>query len=206
MSAITVSRQLGSLGFEVAETAADLLGFRLVWRDVINQAGRIAGSPEAALAAIDDLGLLGICPSPEACLAYRQAVQQIMQELADQGNVVIIGRAGQQILSGWPEVLHVRVIAPRTLRIERVAVRQEISKESAFAQVEASDRRRRSYLKRFYNVQWDDPNLYDLVINTAHLTPRAAAQIIARTLFDPLFSSHEPASPRHETPLQSARN
>lgn len=203
MATITVSRQLGSLGFEVAQTAANLLGFRLVWRDVINQAGRIAGSPEAALAAIDDLGLLGICPSPEACQAYRQAVQQIMQELAHQGNVVIIGRAGQQILSGWPEVLHVRVIAPRNLRIERVATRQEISMESAIAQVEASDRRRRSYIKRFYNVQWDDPNLYDLVINTAHLSPTAAAQIIARTVTNPLFSSYEPASPRHETPLQS---
>ena len=204
MAAVTVSRQLGSLGFEVAQTAADLLGYRLVWRDLINQAARIAGSPEAALAAIDDLGLLGICPSPEACQAYRQAVQQIMQEHAIQGNVVIIGRAGQMILSGWPEVLHVRVIAPRPLRIERLAARQEISLESALAQVEASDRHRRSYLKRFYNVQWDDPNLYDLVINTAHLAPIAAAQLITQTLTNPLFSSHEPASPRHETPLQSA--
>ena len=204
MAAITVSRQLGSLGFEVAQTAADLLGYRLVWRDLINQAARIAGSPEAALAAIDDLGLLGICPSPEACQAYRQAVQQIMQELANQGNVVIIGRAGQMILGGWPEVLHVRVIAPRPLRIERVAERQEISLECALAQIEASDRRRRNYLKRFYNVQWDDPNIYDLVINTAHLAPIAAAQLITQTLTNPLFSSHEPASPRHETTLQSA--
>ena len=204
MAAITVSRQLGSLGFEVAQTAADLLGYRLVWRDLINQAARIAGSPEAALAAIDDLGLLGICPSPEACQAYRQAVQQIMQELANQGNVVIIGRAGQMILGGWSEVLHVRVIAPRPLRIERVAARQEISLECALAQIEASDRRRRNYLKRFYNVQWDDPNLYDLVINTAHLAPTAAAQLITQTLTNPLFSSHEPASSRHETPLQSA--
>ncbi len=205
MAAITVSRQLGSLGFEVAQTAADLLGFRLVWRDVINQAARISGSPEAALAVIDDLGLLGICPSPEACQAYRQAVQQIMQELADQGNVVIIGRAGQMILSGWLEVLHVQVIAPRPLRIERVAARQEISPESAMAQVEASDRRRRNYIKRFYNVQWDDPNLYDLVINTAHLAPTAAAQLIAYSLTNPTFSSHEFASPRHETPLQSTK-
>jgi len=204
MAAITVSRQLGSLGFEVARAAADLLGYRLVWRDLINQAARIAGSPEAALAAIDDLGLLGICPSPEACQAYRQAVQQIMQELANQGNVVIIGRAGQMILGGWSEVLHVRVIAPRPLRIERVAERQEISLECALAQIEASDRRRRNYLKRFYNVQWDDPNLYDLVINTAHLAPTAAAQLITQTLTNPLFSSHEPASSRHETPLQSA--
>jgi cytidylate kinase len=204
MAAITVSRQLGSLGFDVARVAADLLGYRLVWRELINQAGRIAGSPEAALAAIDDLGLLGVCPSPEACQAYRQAVQQIMQELANQGKVVIIGRAGQMILRGRREVLHVQVIAPRSLRAERVAARQEISLDCAFAQVDASDRRRRSYLKRFYNVRWDDPNLYDLVINTANLSPNAAAQLITQTLTNPIVSSYEPASPPHETPLQSA--
>ena len=203
MPAITISRQLGSQGFEVARVAADLLGYHLVWRELINKAARIAGSPEAALAIIDDLGLLGICPSPEACLAFRQSIQQIMQELANQGNVVIIGRAGQMILRGWREVLHVQVIAPRSLRGERVAARQEISLDCAFAQVDASDRRRRSYLKRFYNVRWDDPNLYDLVINTADLSPTAAAQLITQTLTNPLFSSHEPATPSHGTPLQS---
>jgi cytidylate kinase len=204
MAAITVSRQLGSQGFEVARLAADLLGYRLVWREVINQAGRIAGSPEAALAAIDDLGLLGICPSPEACSAYRHAVKQIMHELANQGKVIIIGRAGQMILGGRPKVLHVQVIAPRSLRVERVAARQEISMDCAFAQVDASDRRRRSYLKRYYNVRWDDPNLYDLVINTANLSPTAAAQLITQTLTNPTFSYYEPASPPHGTPLQSA--
>jgi cytidylate kinase len=203
MPAITVSRQLGSLGFEVAQASADLLGYRLVWRELINQAARQAGAPEAALAAIDDLGLLGICPSPEACQAYRQAVQQIMQDLARQSNVVIIGRAGQMILAGWADVLHIRVIAPLGLRIERVSERQSISAEHARAQVEASDRRRRNYIKRFYQVHWDDPNLYDLVINTAHLTPTVAAQLIAQTLANPQLLSHKPASPRHESTYQT---
>jgi cytidylate kinase len=203
MPAITVSRQLGSLGVEVAQASADLLGYRLVWRELINQAARQAGTPEAALAAIDDLGLLGICPSPEACLSYRQAVHQIMQEFARQSNVVIIGRAGQMILAGWPEVLHIRVIAPSGLRIERVSERQSISREQASAQVEASDRRRRNYIKRFYQVHWDDPNLYDLVINTAHLSPPVAAQLIAKTIASPLFISPKPASSRHESTFQT---
>ena len=81
MAAITISRQLGSLGYDISQAVADQLGYHLVWRDVINRAALRSGTPEVALAAIDELGLLDLCPSPEACQAYRQAVQQIMEEL-----------------------------------------------------------------------------------------------------------------------------
>jgi cytidylate kinase len=175
---VTISRQTGSLSHNVAGIVAARLGYRLVWREVINQAARRAGAPEAALAAIDDLGLLGICPSPKACLAYRQAVKQIMEELADRGSVVIMGRAGQVILGGRPDVLHVRLFAPQQVRIERVSARQGISLECAQAQLEASDRSRRSYLRRFYHARWDDPDLYDLIINTNRVPPEAAAELI----------------------------
>src|SRR5512143_2128601 len=98
MAIVTISRQLGSLGSEVARLVAERLGYRLVWRELINQAARRSGAPEAALAAIDDLGLLDICPSPQACQAYRDALKQVIEELALEGNCVILGRAGQVLL------------------------------------------------------------------------------------------------------------
>ena len=67
-----------------------------------------------ALAAIDELGLLDIRPSAAAYKAYRQALAQVMAELAVQGNTVIVGRAGQVILGQRADVLHVRVVAPLT--------------------------------------------------------------------------------------------
>lgn len=179
---VTISRQMGSLGQDVASAVAARLGYRHVWREVINQAARRAGAPEAALAAIDDLGLLGICPSPKACLAYRQAVKQIMEELAGRGSVVIVGRAGQVILGGRLDVLHVRLFAPQPVRVARVAARQGITLECAQAQVEASDRSRRSYLRRYYHARWDDPDLYDLIINTYRVSPEAAAELICNAL------------------------
>ncbi len=179
---VTISRQMGSLGGEVARLAARRLGYRFVWREVINTAASQAGAPDAALAAIDELGLLSICPSPEDCQAYRQAVQRIMEELASQGHVVILGRAGQIILHGHPRVLHVRVVAPAQVRIERLAVRQNIPLKCALEQVKASDRYRRNYLKRFYSVQWNDPELYDVVINTERLNATAAADLISQAL------------------------
>lgn len=171
---------MGSLGSQVAQQTADMLGYRWVWHDLINQAAQRAGAPEMALAVIDELRLLGVCPSPQACQAYRIAVEQIMEELAAEGNVVIQGRAGQIILKDRADTLHVRIVAPKTLRVERIAKKLDITREQALAQVEASDRYRANYLRRFYKARWDDPSLYHLVLNTAYLTPQQAAAIVCQ--------------------------
>ncbi len=178
MPVVTISRQLGSLGRTVGGLAAERLGYALVSRGLINEAAQRAGAPEAALSAIDELGLLGVGASPKACQAYCRAVELVMKEWAAKGNVVIVGRAGQVILRDQPGVLHVRVVAPLEVRAERIARAHAISLESARAQIEASDKFRRHYLKRFYHVLWDDPDLYDLVVNTGRMTPAAAAEMI----------------------------
>ena len=182
VSVITISRQLGSLGDEVAQAIAERLNFRVICRDLINQAAIRAGAPEVALATIDDLGLLGLRPSTLARQNYHIAVREMMEEYSKEGNIVIIGRAGQVILKDHPNVLHVKVIAPSTLRAKRIAQAQNISLEAAQSQVEMSDKIRRNYLKRYYKVRWDNPELYDLIVNTARLNPSQAACLICQTL------------------------
>lgn len=193
MAVITLSRQLGSLGFETAKLLAPRLGYRLVWRDLINQAARRAGAPEVALAMIDELNLLGLKPSPDDILAYLKAVKTVMQELAEAGNVIIVGRAGQILLADRPNTLHVRTIAPVDLRVERLASRLGISAEAARAQIDTSDRYHQQYFKRFYKIPWDGPGLYDLTINTAKLTPNDAADIICAAVGK--CECHETATP-----------
>lgn len=182
MSTVTISRQMGSLGREVAGAVGARLRYRVVWRELINKAASRAGQPEVALAAIDELGLLGLSPAAAAVESYNRAVEAIMEELAACGNVVIVGRAGQIILRGRPGVLHVRIVAPEDVRAERVARQQGISLDTALAQVRTSDRNRRDYLKRFHHCRWDDPDLYDLIINTARITVEAAADIICSAI------------------------
>lgn len=182
MAVVTISRQMGSYGLRIAQAVAGQLGYQVVWRDLINQAAMRAGTPEVALAAIDELGLLGICPSPAACRAYCQAVQQVMEELAAAGNVVIVGRAGQVILANRPDVLHVRIHAPLQVRAERIAEQQSIALECALAQVEASDKARRKYLQSYYRARWENPDLYDLLINTARTRVSDAVRVICAAL------------------------
>jgi CMP/dCMP kinase len=178
VNVITISRQLGSLGCEVANEIASRLEYRLVWRELINQAAIRAGAPDVALATIDDLGLLGISPSASEQRAYIAAVHSVMEELASAGKIVIVGRAGQMILRNWTNVLHVQIVAPMDVRVVRVAHDQDISMEAARAQIAASDAHRHKYLKRYYKVDWEDSSLYDLTVNTARLSVDSAAQLI----------------------------
>ncbi len=182
MTAITISRQLGSLGTQIGREVAQRLGYRMVWREVINEAARRAGAPEMALAAIDDLGLLGVQPSPEALAGYERAVREVMEGLADDGEIVIIGRAGQVILADRPDVLHVRVVAPPEVRVGRIASRHGVPVTAARAQMEESDRSRRAYLRQTYDVAWNDPQLYDLVLNTRRMTVESAADLICQAM------------------------
>ena len=178
MAVVTLSRQLGSLGYETAEMLALRTRYRLVGRELINQAAKRAGAPDVALAMIDELNLLGLKPAPEDVLSYLNVVKTVMEELAAAGNVVIVGRAGQIILAHWPGVLHVRMNAPLAVRIQRLAQRQGINAAAAQAQAEASDRYHKQYFKHFYQSKWDAPEHYDLVINTAKLTAENATDLI----------------------------
>ncbi len=182
MAVITISRQYGSLGNIMANALGQRLGYRVVMRELINQAASAAGAPEVALAVIDELGLLGLSPSAEDYQAYIHAVKAVMQVLADEGNAIIVGRGGQVVLAGRPDVLHVRTVAPVELRVARIAERHHISLAAAHAQISASDRQRRLFLKRFYNIDGNDPQLYDLVINTARMSAENACDLICTAL------------------------
>lgn len=190
MNVVTISRQLGSLGFEIGKMVAEQMEYRLVWRELINQAAIRAGAPDVALAMIDELNLLGICPSPEKCSAYITAVGTVLIELAQEGNVVIVGRGGQVVLKDRPEVLHVRIIAPLDLRIARVAQTRKVNPEAALAQIHASDRTRRQYFQRFYQTQWEDPAMYDLIINSGRISVAAAARLICTSLALPTIKNN----------------
>jgi cytidylate kinase len=178
MPVITLSRELGSRGDDVAMAASERLGLRLVGRELINRAARAAGAPEVALAEIDELGLLGVKPSPTAVRLYTQKVAEVIRELAARGDLLVVGRGGQVVLAGEPGVLHVRVTAPRPMRLQVVQQRCHVTAEAAAARIDASDKARKAYLHRAHGVHWDAPVLYALVLNMGHLSVDAAAEVI----------------------------
>lgn len=182
MDVVTISRQMGSWGSVIGKLVAERMGYQLVWRDLINQAALRAGAPEVALAMIDELGLLGVNPTGQQQQDYLNAVGQVLHELADAGQVVIIGRAGQVVLRIHPRVFHVRVVADEEVRIQRISQEKKVSPKAARAQILASDRARKLYLLRYYQVDWNDPCLYHLVVNTGRIPCEIAAEMICHAL------------------------
>lgn len=182
MSVITISRQLGSQGTTLGRQIAARLGYQLVHREIINQAAKLAKSPDMALATIDELGLLGIEPDETQQNAYLKAVESVLENLVKEGDIIIVGRAGQTILKNQPDTLHLRVISPLDIRIQRIVEAHQISPQAARAQIEDSDRYRANYLRRFYNIDWNNPTHYHLVINTGKIDLDTSTEIVCNAV------------------------
>lgn len=221
MPVLTVSRQLGSHGNEIAAGVAERLGLRFIDREIIHRAAVEAGVPEAALAELSYegkrslaervLAILNTMPAipqiPHASLrettapmalplsniltpaapifsqsmdTYVQIVEQVIRNLADQGNVVIVGRAARMVLQDRDDALHIQIVAPFDQRVETLMQRENIDREEARTRIAASDRARDEYMKRYYHVRWTDPLLYDLVINTGKIETLTAIELIVR--------------------------
>jgi cytidylate kinase len=181
MSAITISRQMGSQGSQLAQQVAAGLGWRWVSRDLINQAALSAGVPQVALAEIDELGLFGLHPSTKERRAYLRQIKTVIKDLAEQGNVVIVGRGGQVILQDRPDVFHARIVAPLENRVTWFQQEKNISAEAARACLIESDRVRARYLKQNFGIQVNDPNLYHVIINTGFLGLTQAVTLVVQS-------------------------
>ena len=106
-------------------------------------------------------------------------LRSLIQTAYEQGNVVILGRGGQAVLKDQSGVLHVRIEMPFDERVRRVNEQQRFGRpEVARDFVAERDRAAADYLRSYYNVDWADPALYHLAINTGLLDVEAAAHII----------------------------
>jgi cytidylate kinase len=159
------------LGIILSRTYADVMGERHAARGVPAQTGapmeRPAGPPFAE-AGPEDLDER----------RYTDTITGVIKALAESGNVVILGRASPVILRDRPDALHVLAVAPPDLRVQRVALREEISVEEAKRRAHDVDRGRAAFHRKFFKVDADDPSLFDLVIHTKRLSFEAGADLV----------------------------
>jgi cytidylate kinase len=109
---------------------------------------------------------------------YLNFVRQVIREISAQGDAVIVGRATHLLLKDVPRALHVHVVAPWDLRVQRVMQSREVSREQAEKSCRDSDHARESYTDRFYHSRWSDPTLYHLTVNTGLLSRAQACDLI----------------------------
>jgi cytidylate kinase len=111
-------------------------------------------------------------------LDYLDLVASVILEQAAQGQAMIVGRGGQMILRNRPGVLHVQVTAKFETRVFNIIQREGVKWREAAHRLQPADEQRAGYMRRFYNVDWLDPSLYDLVINTDQIPLNVAVDMI----------------------------
>ena len=178
MSRITISRQVGSLGTEIARGVAEKLNYEYVDKEKIGKILADFGFRGPEVEEFDEKkppfwGSLSIQRT-----RFLHSIQAFIYDVAREGQVVIVGRGGQVLLKNLPGTLHVRIIAPFDLRVKRLVESERVDEKHAVRMLRQSDHDSAGYIHSFFNADWNDASLYDLLINTEKLSPATGVQLI----------------------------
>ena len=197
---ITISREFGAAGGEVAQRLANALGWTLVDNELIDEVAKRAGlepeevaeREERAPSFIERLTRTLASAMPEFVAPEGGTLPDTTEErlvkvtegtvsdLAGHENIVLVGRAAAAVLASRPGAIHVKVVAPRQERIARIAARKGVDLKEAEKQVNDSDGNRARYHKQYYQREWKDASNYHLVVNTGKVGVEGAVELIQR--------------------------
>lgn len=178
MSIITVSRQYGSLGKEIAERLAEELGYKFLDKKSLEAQYGKFGIPDVSFEKYDEKspGFFEYFKSGKD--RYVRYLKTTIFENSKSGNCVICGRGGQMILRGLPGVLHIRIVSSIESRIEHVSKALKCDKKNAEKIIHHNDKDRSGFHKFFFEHNWKDSLLYDIVINTDNLSIDSTVETI----------------------------
>jgi cytidylate kinase len=195
MSIITISHASYSGGAKIAEKVAATLNYRSADREVLIEASRRYGIPQAKYEEVLETEGHWWERWLESLRLYRITLQAAMCEVAQGGSLVYYGRAGQELLPGIRHVLRVLIVAPMESRMQEVKARKGLDGENARHFLKELDRVRSRRLRALYNADWLDPVGYDLVMNSSRIGTDSAARVITelvgRQEFQPTAESEK---------------
>lgn len=216
---ITIARQVGTLGEDVARLVADELGYHLLDYRLVQAAAEEAGVSTETIAESEHkpsfftriLEALARNPAGPASgqwiepidmsgtplltsADYRDLVAQVVADYARQGDVVFLGHGAQFMLANYPDVVRVLITGSPEARRRRVMTGMACSEEQATEVIQRTDNERSDYFKNFFGADWLVPSTYDLTVNTDHINPAQASQlIVAAARIRATSSAAEPA-------------
>jgi CMP/dCMP kinase len=197
---ITISRQYGAGGSEVARRVADALGWHVVDNELVEEVAARAGVPPEQVAEqeervpsfVERLARTLAASAPElfpkqlptgTVPKIQEAdlvriTESVVAEVAAKGRLVLVGRAAPAVLAQERDSLHVKLVAPKSYRIQAAAIRLRTDLQKATAVVEESDSTRARYHREYYRRDWNDPVHYHMVLNTGALGLDGATDLI----------------------------
>lgn len=171
MPVIAMTREMGSLGRDVAEGLAKELGLKLIYHEIVDSLVEKMHMPQSAVLR---------CLQGKANLLERLRVDmdvlslytaEEVFDLATQGNLMIRGWGATYLLRPVSHVVCVRLCAPIERRAKRIMERMGIDDSAiALEEVRRNDAAHASAMQRRFGVNWEDPVHYDVVLNTGRFS------------------------------------
>jgi cytidylate kinase len=192
---ITIEREYGSGGGEIAQLVAQQLGWKL-WDQLLTQEiAKLANCPKAVVEGREERNdplyyrlfksflrgsyegslnahKLNVVDSESILKITRRVVEQVSKE----GNSVLVGRGSQHFLRDREDALRVFLYAPREDKVRRLIDRGK-SQVEAEQLVDTVDRERKDFIQKYFGVEWPDRGVYHAMINTT-IGNRAVANMI----------------------------
>ena len=199
---ITIARSYGSGGRKMGRLLAKELGYEYYDREILRIASDESGISEELFRQADEkqrIPLFRIArevytgevipPDSDDFISNENLFRyqaKIIRELAATRNCVIVGRCANFILRGRDNVLNVFVTAPVVDCVRRVMETDGLNLEEAENKIKKIDKPRAGYFKYFTGRQWQDAALYDLCLNTGHMSEQKCVDIV-RAYMDARF-------------------
>jgi cytidylate kinase len=182
---VTVEREYGCGGGEIAQLLATQLGWKLWDQLLTEEIARLANCPKAVVEVREERNdplyyrlfksflrgsYEGSINAHKLNLVDSESVlkitERVVQHAAKTGNSVIVGRGSQHFLRNRPDTLRVFLYAPREKKVRRLLARGK-SETEAQQLVDTVDRERADFIQKYFRVEWPDRAAYHSMINTA---------------------------------------
>jgi cytidylate kinase len=195
MTVIAMTREIGSLGTDVAAGLANRLDLKIIHSEIVanNIAERLGVEESALLRYVD-----GSASFFERWLINRKKLSRYTSEeilgLAQQGNVLIRGWGAATLLRNMPQVISVRVCAPMSFRVqvmmERLGVKDA---EAVREEIERYDAAHLRAMRTSFDVEQEDPLYYHIALNTERLSVDSCVKAVCQLAEDPKFQDQATA-------------
>jgi cytidylate kinase len=187
---ITVAREPGSGGAPIAKSLADKLGFEFVDEQIIEEIAKSTKKRKEIIKAIDEKSRTGIEDIIHSVLnkeyvddlKYTRELFKVILAYAYKGNTVILGR-GSNFITPFARGLHVNVVAPYKVRVQRAMDYEGHSLERAKEIIAKTEKERKDFIKQYLKKDIKKSNSYDLVINTTYFQFDEARDVIIEALY-----------------------
>ncbi|MCP4024311.1 MAG: cytidylate kinase-like family protein [Desulfobacteraceae bacterium] len=182
---ITLSRECGCQGYEVAKKLTKALEWDLFHNEIIDAMVETSKNTRELIETLDERGMNIVDDIVSALVhhhhlwpdEYTKLLLQILGMVGKHGNAVIVGRGANFVLAS-PKTFRVRLVAPVKTRIANIKKKLDLSDDDAKKHVVSTDSNRAAFVHRYFNEDVADPSNYDLILNTGMVALDKAVQVI----------------------------